>query len=50
MTAMCLQPEVNTFLFSSRLLPITVSAGIGTGVVDQLWPHCLLLFSRVSVN
>jgi len=25
------------------------SAVIGVGMVDQLWHHCLLLFSRVSV-
>jgi len=26
------------------------NAGIGMGVVDRMWRHCLLLFSRVSVN
>jgi len=26
------------------------NAGIDVGVVDQLWRHCLLLLSRVSVN
>ena len=25
-------------------------AGVGMGVVNQLWRHCLLLFSRVLVK
>jgi len=38
--------------FSARLHEVAAnhSAGIGMGVVDQLWRHCLLLFTRVSVN
>jgi len=49
MTATCLQPDVNAFLFFCAVAA-NHSAGIGMGVVDELWPHCLLLFSRVSVN
>jgi len=38
--------------FSTKLHEVAAnhSAGIGVGVVDQLWRHCLLLFLRVSVN
>ena len=36
------------FIFAARLHEVAAnhSAGIGVGVVDQLWRHCLLLFSR----
>jgi len=39
--------------FSAKLHEVAANhnAGIGMGVVDQLWGHCLhLLFSRVSVH
>jgi len=38
--------------FSARLheLAANHNAGIDVGVVDRLWRHCLLLFSRVSTK
>ena len=38
--------------FSARLHEVAANhnAGIGVGVVDQLWRHRLLLFSCVLVN
>ena len=51
-TAMWLQTKLNMFIFSARLQEVAANhnAGIGMGVVDQRWHHCLLLFSCVSVN
>jgi len=51
-TAMWLQTKLNMFIFSARLHKVAANhnAGIGMGVVDQRWRHCLLLFSCVLVN
>ena len=43
-----LQPEINMFIFCEAAA--NHNAGIGVGVVDKLWRHCLLLFLRVLVN
>jgi len=38
--------------FSARLHDVAanLNGGIGAGEVDRLWRHCLLLFSRISVD
>jgi len=42
----CSHAEINVFVFCE--VAANHNARIGVCVVDQLWCHCLLLFSRVS--